>query len=223
MTNLFDRFLNLLFPPKCPFCHHVLAPNEQGFCARCQATLPWCIGGAGEQKPEFLSGCVSPLYYRDFVREGVHRFKFSNRPGYAAVFGMLLSQAAEDAWKEVPFDLVTWVPLSKRRLRKRGYDQARLLAEQAARHLDLPVVGTLSKVRHTDAQSLLSGESSRRANVLGAYAPLSEIDLTGKTVLLCDDVVTTGATLSECARILRTAGAKEVYAVTLARSSLQKQ
>jgi len=222
MTNLFDRFLDLLFPPKCPFCHHVLADEEQGFCSRCQSTLPWCVGTAGEQKPEFLSGCVSPLYYRDFVREGIHRFKFSNRPGYAGVFGMLLSQAAGDAWKEVSFDLVTWVPLSKRRLRSRGYDQARLLAEQTARHLGLPVMGTLVKVRHTGAQSLLSSESTRRANVLGAYAPLTGTDLTGKTVLLCDDVVTTGATLSECARILRTAGAKEVYAVTLARSSLKK-
>lgn len=219
---MINKLLDLLFPPKCPFCHHILSDNEQGFCTQCQTTLPWCIGTAGIQKPEFLADCVSPLYYRDFVREGIQRFKFSNRPGYAGVFGMLLSQAVNDAWKEVSFDLVTWVPLSKRRLRRRGYDQARLLAEQTARFLDLPVVGTLVKVRHIGAQSLLSGESSRRANVLGAYASLSETDLTGKTILLCDDVVTTGATLSECARILRTAGAKEVYAVTLARSSLKK-
>lgn len=215
---MIDKFLDLLFPPKCPFCHRLLKDGEKHWCARCQRELPWAAGPAGQRNLEFLSGCVSPLFYRDRVRDGVHRYKFQNRPGYAGSFGLPMTQSVRDAWPDVAFDTVTWVPLSKRRLRKRGYDQARLLAEAVSEQLGLPCVSTLVKTRHTPAQSLQDGDSSRRANVLGAYEALPGADLSGKTLLLCDDAVTTGSTLSECARILRTAGAARVYAVTLARA-----
>lgn len=215
---MIDKFLDLLFPPKCPFCHRLLKDGEEHWCAHCQRELPWAAGPAGQRNLEFLSGCVSPLFYRERVRDGVHRYKFQNRPGYAGSFALPMAQSVRDAWPDVAFDAVTWVPLSKRRLRKRGYDQARLLAEAVSEQLGLPCESTLVKIRHTPAQSLQAGDSSRRANVLGAYEALPGADLSGKTLLLCDDVVTTGSTLSECARILRTAGAARVYAVTLARA-----
>lgn len=213
-----DKLLDLLFPPKCPFCHRLLREGEEYWCSRCQRELPWAAGPAGQRELEFLSGCVSPLFYRDQVREGVHRYKFQNRPGYAGSFGLLMSQSVRDAWPDAAFEAVTWVPLSKRRLRRRGYDQARLLAEAVSERLGLPCVSTLVKARHTPAQSLQADGGSRRANVLGAYATAPGADLAGKTLLLCDDVVTSGSTLSECARVLRTAGAARVYAVTLARA-----
>lgn len=215
---MIDALWDLLFPAKCPFCHRLLREEEKLLCARCQRELPWCPGPAGEQKVEFLDGCVSALWYRDGVRDGVHRFKFSGRSGYAGCFGLLMAQSVQDAWGDVRFDGVTWAPLSKQRLRRRGYDQAGLLAREAAARLELPVVSTLQKVRHTAAQSGLDEDGSRRANVLGAYESLPGADVAGKVLLLCDDVVTTGATLSECARILRTAGAERVFAVTLARA-----
>jgi len=209
--------LDLLFPKKCPFCHRLLEKEEPLFCARCQRDLPWSPGPAGRQEPEFLSGCVSALFYLDTVREGVHRFKFQNRPGYAGAFGMLMAQAVQDAWPDVSFDAVTWVPLSRRRLRSRGYDQSELLCREVAARLSLPLCSTLVKHRHTPQQSLRADAASRRANVLGAYR-VPDASVAGKTLLLCDDVVTSGATLSECARVLLTAGAAEVYAVTLARA-----
>lgn len=215
---MLDWLLDLLFPPKCPFCHRVMDRGEDLFCPSCQKDLPWAVGKLGEQKPEFTAGCLSPLFYKDGVREAVHRYKFRNCPGYARAFGLLMSQAVEDGWKEVAFDLVTWVPLSKRRLRSRGYDQARLLAEEVGKRASLPAERTLEKIRHTPAQSGQTGEASRRANVLNAYALAEGAQVKGKTLLLVDDVATTGATLGECARVLRTAGAKEVYCVTLARA-----
>lgn len=215
---MIDQLLDLLFPPKCPFCHRLLKEEEEYWCSRCQRELPWAAGPAGRQDLEFLSGCVSPLFYRESVPDGVHRYKFENRPGYAGAFGLLMSQSVRDAWPDVAFDAVTWAPLSKRRLRGRGYDQAQLLAQEVAGRLGLPCVSTLIKLRHTPAQSGLSADSARRANVLGAYQAAAGAGLAGKALLLCDDVVTTGATLSECARILRTAGAARVYAVTLARA-----
>ncbi len=215
---MLDRLLDLLFPPKCPFCHRIIDRGEGLYCSDCQKELPWAVGKQGEQKPEFTAGCLSPLFYREGVREAVHRYKFQNCPGYAKAFGLLMSQAVEDGWPKVSFDLVTWVPLSKRRLRARGYDQARLLAEEIGERLCLPVESALQKVRHTPAQSGQAGEASRLANVLDAYALAEGAQVKGKTLLLVDDVATTGATLGECARILRTAGAKAVYCVTLARA-----
>ena len=213
-----DVLLDLLFPPKCPFCHQLLKEGEAFFCAACQKGLPWSAGPQGQQDLEFLSGCVSPLFYREAVPDGVHRFKFGNRPGYANAFGLLMAQSVRDAWPGATFDAVTWVPLSRRRRRKRGYDQAELLAKEISARLVLPLLPTLVKKRHTPAQSIQAADSARKANVLGAYEAVKTADLAGKVLLLCDDVVTTGSTLSECARILRSAGAAKVYAVTLARA-----
>ncbi len=118
--------------------------------------------------------------------------------------------------------MISWVPLSAKRLRKRGYDQAKLLAVEAARNLDCVAVETLRKVRNTDAQSSINDDSARRANILGAYEVPDPEFVAGKRILLIDDVVTTGATLSECARVLRTFGAKEVVCASLARARGQK-
>ena len=213
-----DALLDLLFPPKCPFCHRLLKEGEPYFCADCQKNLPWSAGPQGQQDLEFLSGCISPLFYRENVPDGVHRFKFGNCPGYSKTFGLLMAQAARDAWPDVDFDAVVWVPLSKRRKRNRGYDQAELLAKEVGIRLSLTIQNILVKKRHTPAQSRQSENSARKANVLGAYDIAKKADVAGKVLLLCDDVVTTGSTLSECARILRTAGAAKVYAVTLARA-----
>lgn len=217
-----NTLLDWLFSPKCPFCHHLLDEGEAGFCAACQKSLPWALGEQREQKPENLDGCVSPLFYREGVRSAVHRFKFYGRAEYAKVFAPLMAQCVLDHWRETTFDLVTWAPLSRRRLRKRGYDQAGLLAKEVGRQLGLPVEATLRKCRHTPAQSRQADSTARRENVSGAYAPLPGRTWEGKRILLVDDVVTSGSTLGECARVLRTAGAGEVWAVTLARAGKVK-
>ena len=117
------------------------------------------------------------------------------------------------------YDLITWVPLSRARLRQRGYDQAMLLASAAALELDDVAAETLCKVRDTEAQSGLGkNDASRRANVLSAYQVTDPALVEGRRVLLIDDIVTTGSTLSECARVLRTAGATDVVCAALARS-----
>ena len=117
-----------------------------------------------------------------------------------------------------PFDLICWAPVSKRRRRKRGYDQGELLAREVAKRLGRECVPLLKKVRDTPAQSGLKDPSARRANVMGAYQVPHPALAAGKRILLVDDVVTTGETLSECAGTLLMAGAKEVFCVTLAKA-----
>lgn len=206
--------LDLLFPPKCPFCGRLLEKRQALLCLDCQRDLPWTQGKAGERKGEFFR-CVAPLWYRDQVRHSHHRYKFSGVRAYAGAYVTLMAQCVSDRL-DGEFDFITWVPISRRRLRKRGYDQSRLLAEGLEKKLNIPCTKTLTKIRHTKPQSSLKGEGARRANVLGAYAMCRDAQVAGKRIVLVDDVMTTGATLSECARVLRTAGAVEVVCVTLA-------
>lgn len=215
--SLRGNALDLLFPVKCPFCRSILARSGDILCPDCQKTLPWLLGREAERKVDFTSGCLSPLGYRDRVPEAVHRYKFRGVRQYGTPFGALLVQCAQDHLTTLP-DAVTWAPLSRQRLRERGYDQARLLAQRVGEGLSLPVVPTLVKTRHSGPQSDLKESAARRANALNAYDLLPGAEVEGKRLLLVDDVVTSGATLSECARILTMAGAKEVWCLTLAQA-----
>lgn len=210
-----DFLWDLLFPPKCPFCGRLLERGGELLCAGCQRELPWLTGAEREKPVEFTSGCAAPLRYQGRVPGAVQAYKFGGKSARSRAFGALVAQCVSD--RGMAADLVSWPPLSRKRLRQRGYDQARLLAEAVAAALGLPVEGTLVK-REVPAQSSLSGAAARRANVLGAYTvPAPEL-VRDRRVLLVDDVVTSGATLSECARVLRTAGAAEVSCAALARA-----
>ena len=215
--KLLDDLLDLLFPPKCPFCQSILETPADPVCPACQKSLPWLVGRAGERKVDFTQGCCSPLAYRGRVPDSIHRYKFPGTPSYAGAYGLLAAQCVRDN-RSAPLDLVTWVPLSPKRRRKRGFDQAEALARAAARELELPVRGTLEKFRNNGPQSHLHEASERRANVLGVYRLREGVELAGLRILLVDDVVTSGATLSECARLLRSAGAAEVLCATLAQA-----
>ncbi|OUQ61068.1 amidophosphoribosyltransferase [Flavonifractor sp. An112] len=217
MSGPLGFVLDLLFPPKCVFCGKVLDSGESGFCRRCQRELPWLTDGEAELTGEFFSLCAAPLRYQDKVRDSIHRYKFKGRRGYHKVYGKLVAQCVHDHL-DGRYDLITWVPLSDRRKRERGYDQAFLLASAAALELGDVAVETLRKERNTDPQSGITEDAQRRANVLGAYTPVDPELVAGKRVLLIDDVVTTGSTLSECARTLRTMGAEDVVCAALARA-----
>ena len=209
----FQAILDLLFPPKCPFCGKV--QDAPGICPACQTALPWTAGAEQEQTLPDRLRCASPLWYEGPAREGMLRYKFHGASGAADVLGGLLAECAAERFAG-EFDTVTYVPVSRRRLRRRGYDQSRLLAEAACRRWNTAPETLLRKDGDNPPQSGQTGEAARRANVLGMYEPVG--DAAGKRILLVDDIVTTGATLCECARTLRQAGATSVMCVTLCRA-----
>ena len=133
---------------------------------------------------------------------------------YCCVYGELMTAALEDSGLEG--DIVTWVPLSRSRLRRRGYDQARLLAEEVAAGMDLPCDALLRKTVNNPAQSGRASAAERRQNVKGVYEVTENPE--GLRIILVDDLVTTGATLSEAAGELLGAGAEAVVGLTLARA-----
>ena len=212
-----ERVLDLIFPPKCPFCQRILENPRAPVCPACRPRLPWLEGKAGERRVDFADGCFSPLAYREAVPQAVHRYKFSRVRALGKPFAALTARCLEGHLPQGA-DLICWAPLSRKRLRERGFDQARLMAEEVGRLLNIPALPALEKVRNTGPQSELEEESARRANARGAYALLPGADLRGKRVVLVDDVVTSGATLSECAALLRQGGAAEVYCLTLAQA-----
>ncbi len=214
--RLLRFLLDLLYPPKCPFCGRVLERGEEGWCASCQEELPWVEPG-DTRAVDFCDACLSPLWYRGGAREGMHRYKFGGGRGHAELFGLLMAQCLQDRWEESA-DLITWTPLHPKRRRERGYDQAELLARRVGELTGLTVESTLEKVRATAVQSEISEEEARKANVKDAYRALPGLDLAGKRIILIDDVVTTGATLSECAAALRQAGAASVAGLAFARA-----
>ncbi len=215
MSRAGEWLKDFLFPRRCPFCGTFV--EEDLPCPRCQELLPWLAGREAEWTEEFVTLGASALRYQGDVRRAVHRLKFQGKTGGVDTLGVLTGQCALDHFSG-KFDLLTWVPLSPKGLRKRGFDQALLLARQVGRQADMEPVSTLAKQEGRTQQSTLKDPSARRANVLGAFSVPDPQAVSGRRVLLVDDVVTTGATASECARMLLLAGAEEVRAVTLAKA-----
>ena len=211
--KLLEAFLDLLFPPKCPFCGRVL--EKPGICPTCEKNLPWIEGREGLREGAGGLRCAGAVWYEGLAREGLLRLKFQGASAAAEPMGDLVARCAAEHFSG-EFDTVTWVPVSKKRLRKRGYDQAELLARAACRLWDTEPVRLLNKTVDNPAQSGISDTAARRANVLGVYEACG--DAAGKHVLLIDDICTTGATLSECARVLKDAGTESVVCAAVSKT-----
>ena len=204
----------LLFPRKCILCRRPLPKYVTDLCHTCRMNSPWV--------PDLreVSTCLDRRtalwYYEDHVRRSIHRFKFCGFRSYAGGYAHLLALRLEQV--EFPaFDVLTWVPISPRRRRLRGYDQVELLAVALGKEFGVRPVRLLRKVRNTPPQSGITDHAARRANVLGAFQAVNPSSIREQRILLLDDIITTGATSAECARILLTAGAKSVTCATIAK------
>ncbi len=206
--------LDLIFPPRCVFCHGLLPPGTgESVCPACVSRLPR-FPGTG--KAEFVEAILSPFPYRDDVAASILRYKFGGRDFYAATYARYMAERLRES--EVEFELLSWVPLHARRRRQRGYDQAWLLCREVGKLTGAAPTPLLRKIRNAPPQTRESGAERRRANISGCYALYKGAEVEGKRILLVDDVYTTGATLSECARVLLMAGAEEVCALTVANA-----
>ena len=211
--RIISAILDLLFPPKCVFCAKVLS-GEQYWCEKCADALHLTVEG-GKRSGEYYEYCVSPLYYMGDVRKSLLRFKFRGATLYAEAYGKILAACIRDHI-DVQYDIVTWVPLSEKRKRERGYDQAKLVAVATASELETELTETLRKPKNIRAQSELKGKDERVANIDGAYEAVDSELLRDKCVLIIDDIITTGSTLEECAKTLLAAGARSIVCAVVA-------
>lgn len=210
---------HLLFPEKCILCGRILERGETDLCRSCRVEAPECP--VHKQKRSFLDSWIAIWYYEGYSRESILRYKFRRARHYARGYGRLLAMKLQQNHPE-GFDLLTWVPVSPLRRFSRGYDQVELLAKAVGAELGMEPVRTLRKIRHNRPQAGISGTAERRANVLGVYRITDAAAVRDKRILLLDDVITTGATAGECARVLLTAGAKEVHCGCIAAAHSDK-
>ena len=209
------RLFGLIYPTRCVFCGKLIEVCSPEICDACEKTLP---KPPEPRKSAYFSACISALPYENSVREAILRMKMGARHSCIPTFSILLT-AQIRKHLDGQFDLITWVPPSALHRAKRGYDQNKLLAKAIARELQVPVASLLRKVKLTKTQSSLKGYAERRHNVQNAFRPIRADMLCGRRILLIDDVITTGATLSECSRVLRAAGAFSVVCATIASTT----
>lgn len=219
---MLSRVLEVLFPPRCPVCRRFLADGPVRLCEDCCKELDFLKDSYTRLRPPLVDGVISVLPYEGEVRLAMHRYKYRGGVAAGPAFGRLLAGRVESSGLTGRVDAVCWVPCHRSALRRRGYDQAEVLARAVAQELGKPVAALLKKVRRTKPMNKLNA-AGRRANVLGAFcADCPPGSLQGASILLVDDIVTTGSTLSECARVLREAGAHHVYGATFAKTPLHK-
>jgi len=188
-------------PPRCPVCWQPRHTSD--LCEKCRTDPPAFVG------------LRSAYLFRDGVRELVHRLKYQHQTSLASPLASLLYEYVGN--NPLPAAVLVPVPLFPRRRRIRGYNQSALLSHGLARRLGLPVDdSTLVRARNTASQAETANAEARKANMSGAFRCKGSA-LQGKTVLLIDDVATTGATLNACAIALCEAGAASVWALTFAR------
>ena len=185
------------YPVRCPYCDRVIEQNDIA-CRDCAAELPDILF------KRYANGghiCAAALPYADKYAAAVRRMKFYNRADLIKPLAAQVVQAVLGIIEDKSFDLVTCVPMHEKDRKQRGYNQAELLAMECAEIMELPFAETLEKFKRNRPQHQTSG-LEREKNVRGVFRLIDGAQVKGKHVLLIDDIITTGSTLGECARIL---------------------
>ncbi len=187
-----------------------LLKYPQTACERCKTEL-----SSAPVIKTIFSGvcCAAPFYYEGDVRQAIHHFKFRGAKFNAESFSEEIARAVRSAG--FCMDEVTYVPTSFSSRWKRGFDQSDVIARKAAKILDVPFFPLIRKTGKNKVQHELSPEE-RRKNVIGVYTAVMPEETRNKSILLIDDICTTGSTLSECSKVLLSAGAKEVNCASIA-------
>lgn len=235
-TDLARGLLHLLYPGVCALCHRPTEIGAGDFCPDCRTALttdphPTCVRCAGTLGPNLppapdCTRCRGESFafervirlgpYEGLRRDAILRIKNAHHEGLAEAVGELWAATANGRLKALEPSVIVPVPLHWRRRWRRGYNQAAALARALASGLQIPCRERwLRRVRATPFQTAVA-PSARRANVRGAFRAAADPNLKGQTVLLVDDVLTTGGTANEAARALRAAGAARVVVAVLA-------
>lgn len=208
--NLFETIISLIYPHRCPYCNCVIE-KEKTACEKCQDKFP------DYTFKRFAKGgyyCYAPFAYTDIFKSAVKRFKFRNYRQSSKKLVHPMADALKKNITDTEFDFITYVPMHKKKLNKRGYNQAQLLAEDLGKILSLPCEDVLVKIKDNKEQHTCKKEERYR-NVKGVYKAINRENIKGKNILLVDDIITTGNTLGECCRILSKSGAKEIHCLTV--------
>ena len=219
MAFNFKNLIYWLYPKHCPFCKTVISKNLV-ICDNCNRSIKREIN----IRKILIEGfnkeviCIAPFSYKDKIRTAICDYKFKGYLDYSDLFSKEISDVYIRYFKDI--DFITSVPLHKNRQKERGFNQSEVLASKIGKIINVPHKELLVKCKSNKVQHNLP-KYERVENVKGVYAVADKVEVYGKNILLCDDIITTGNTLKECAKVLLKAGAKDVYCVTTASSNLE--
>lgn len=229
--------ISVFFPNRCIFCGELIDPFED-ICESCVENLPFIKGeiclhcGAAKEDcscnkrhSHFYESVASPLYYKDEVKSCIQRYKFRDERNIGKALAKLMADTLIERFDDIDFDYVTYIPMYRKKERKRGFNQSRLLAREISELCGIPFADKMIiKLYDTDNQHDCT-RLERTGNLIGAFDISSHFDLTDKTVLLIDDIKTSGATLNECGKMLYLNGANRVICLTAAlrKSKIKKK
>lgn len=233
MKPNFKILLFSLLPKRCAFCGKVIEANsmmcrsceksvsriENETCKNCGREKAFC---SCKKSSNYYNGIAAPFYFEGVVRSGMHRFKFRKSPQNAEAYAAEMALTVKQRFKDIDFDFITEIPMTKKSLKKRGYNQGSLLAKGVSEKLEVEHREKfLVKLYETKNQHGLN-YNNRKGNLTGVYDVVAPEEVEGKTILLCDDISTTGETLNEAAKMLWLYGAKEVYCIAVALTKQKK-
>lgn len=215
---IFRFIMRMLYPPRCILCRTLLGTGTAAvLCADCARRLRTQYRISEHVVVEGTDGAAAALLYKGAVRTAMQRYKFSHGKECAVWFAAQLSPVV-GAWiEDWRPDCVTYVPVGPGRFWERGYNQSALVARRIAKQFGLPCVPLLRKRLFAARQSSKS-RRDRKQNVRNIFRLRRGAMLSGRRVLLVDDVLTTGATLSACAQALRQGGAERIFAVAITKT-----
>ena len=202
---------------KCPCYEEKIVRANEDFCDSCGQKRDNCICKEGEIK---LPHITAPFIYSGFIKKYIHAFKFGGKKRFCRKLGKEMSERFLLSYPNVKADAVTFVPLSRKSFAERGYNQSELLARVVSENLYLPCKPLLEKIRETENQHKLSAKM-RRTNLENAFCLKENADIRGKTIILCDDIKTTGYTFYACSQLLLENGARDVYCLSAAIAELE--
>ena len=207
-----DKIENAFYPERCPYCTRIVHLGELccDECAKIFTDITYHTYARGGHL------VVSAVPYAGIFAQGIKRFKFDNGQQYAYQLARIMAKTVAKEYRNESFDFITFVPLHPRKLEERGYNQSELLAKELSLLLDIPAVEALKKTRNNQPQHTVKSASEREKNVKGVYRLTNKSVAKEKRILLIDDIVTTGNTMGECARILYEGKAQSVLCATFA-------
>src|SRR5215217_4371552 len=235
--DLLEAAVSLLYPPVCTICGSTVRAGDYlcndceaktirivpPFCQKCSEAFEGSISHAFTcancaHRTMHFDAAVAAYRGRGVVRQIIHEFKYARQIHLQHLVARWLCAALDDErLRGRKFDVIVPVPLHASRQRERGFNQAKLIAQLLGAHTSIPVKPLLVRVRYTTTQTALD-RAERMENLHNAFRLRKNADVRGLRVLLIDDVLTTGSTLNECARVLKRAGAISVHAATAARA-----
>lgn len=212
---MLEKIIELIFPTTCGVCGKI---SKKPLCAVCSKQIEKIVVA---KKTEVIGkNFESFIYlfkYKGAIREKIINYKFNENSYLYQTFAELIIKNKKICRFIKNYDIIIPVPISKKRLKERGYNQSELVAMKIAKALQIEYIkDSLIKEKHIKTQSLLNKEE-RRHNVYNAYKVVNEDKIKGKKVILFDDIFTTGSTANECSRILKLAGASKIAVLTIAK------